>query len=249
MNSPRGGECRVCGQTNQDTLETHHIVPQRYGGSDTPENLIDLCGSCHNAIESIYNDRFYHRLQNVIETDSVHTTDDLGHERHPAESSDRNFPDHPLHVTHSDVLIEEVFENDWANKETVARYLTPVTEVVLLEHHGEDYAESVLEDYRPTEEDPTHESIDALDCGYCNRVFLPWEVDECAKHLRITHRIEDPYEEETTVIKTNLMSDGEIERKEVPKSHAESTEPRSIISGMQENPVNPNQGDGKDGEE
>jgi hypothetical protein len=40
-------------------METHHIIPRRYGGSDDDPNLVTLCSSCHTAVESIYsNDRW-----------------------------------------------------------------------------------------------------------------------------------------------------------------------------------------------
>lgn len=40
-------------------METHHIIPRRYGGSDDVENLVTLCANCHRAVESIYsNDRW-----------------------------------------------------------------------------------------------------------------------------------------------------------------------------------------------
>lgn len=60
--APQPRQCRICGHANPDVLEVHHLVPQRYNGSDDPENLVHLCGSCHNALESLYDDRFYRRL-------------------------------------------------------------------------------------------------------------------------------------------------------------------------------------------
>lgn len=55
-------QCRICGTDNQTVLETHHIVPRRYGGNDKNENLVVLCSNCHTAIEKIYDDRFYEKL-------------------------------------------------------------------------------------------------------------------------------------------------------------------------------------------
>jgi hypothetical protein len=55
-------KCFICGDARENSLETHHLVPKRYGGTDTQENLVDLCASCHAAIEKLYDDGFYERL-------------------------------------------------------------------------------------------------------------------------------------------------------------------------------------------
>lgn len=55
-------QCFICGESNQNVLQKHHIVPRRHGGSDQTNNLVDLCASCHQAIEKIYNKSFYDRL-------------------------------------------------------------------------------------------------------------------------------------------------------------------------------------------
>lgn len=46
--------CFICGNRNENVLERHHIVPQRYGGKDTEENTVLLCSNCHTAVEKIY---------------------------------------------------------------------------------------------------------------------------------------------------------------------------------------------------
>lgn len=61
--------CYICGEPVGHLLETHHIVPRRYDGSDNAENLVDLCPSCHQAVEKIYDERFYDRLQTAFEND------------------------------------------------------------------------------------------------------------------------------------------------------------------------------------
>ena len=48
--------CQICGEQRPRSMETHHIIPRRYGGSDDTENLVTLCSSCHRAVESIYSD-------------------------------------------------------------------------------------------------------------------------------------------------------------------------------------------------
>lgn len=66
-------ECFICGDDRPNSIETHHIVPRRYGGSDRDENLVDLCASCHSAIEKLYDDRFYQALgvESPADTGSV----------------------------------------------------------------------------------------------------------------------------------------------------------------------------------
>ena len=53
--------CYFCGG-GADVLEKHHIVPRRHGGSDAEENLVDLCPTCHERLERLYDKRFYDRL-------------------------------------------------------------------------------------------------------------------------------------------------------------------------------------------
>ena len=43
-------ECQVC--KRKDSLQLHHLIKRRYGGSHKPENLITLCASCHRHIET-----------------------------------------------------------------------------------------------------------------------------------------------------------------------------------------------------
>lgn len=45
-----GCKCLECGKKNT-TLEVHHIKAKRYGGSNTLNNLITLCSSCHQNTE------------------------------------------------------------------------------------------------------------------------------------------------------------------------------------------------------
>ena len=45
--------CRNSGGKNK-TIQCHHIVPVRYGGSDDISNLASVCVSCHKRQESLY---------------------------------------------------------------------------------------------------------------------------------------------------------------------------------------------------
>lgn len=56
------GSCYICDGANADVLERHHIVPRRFGGSDSADNLVDLCPSCHEVLERLYDKRFYDEL-------------------------------------------------------------------------------------------------------------------------------------------------------------------------------------------
>lgn len=52
-----GDECAFCGET--DDLETHHIIPRKFGGTDDDVNLLRVCGHCHKVLERTYDYRFY----------------------------------------------------------------------------------------------------------------------------------------------------------------------------------------------
>jgi 5-methylcytosine-specific restriction endonuclease McrA len=224
------GKCGVCGLANPETLETHHVVPRRYGGTDAPENLVDLCGSCHNAVERIYGERFYERLKNVLGDEPPASIDELGHEPDVTTSPDRELPEHPQHANYTDSRIQLVIEEGWATEKEIARYLLG-EEWPLIEEHGEDYGEEALETLRGEHWKRT--TISCVHCGYCSRVFLPWEHHKCVKHLRLSHRISKPYEEETELVMAGSLFDTgtNIDYEERPKSHPGTTpaEPRTTL--------------------
>jgi|GEM_PF-3080931 len=54
-------ECRFCGTGDEEHreehgsgLEVHHVLPKSSGGSNSPKNLVALCGSCHRTMETIH---------------------------------------------------------------------------------------------------------------------------------------------------------------------------------------------------
>jgi len=56
-----GRECVFCEISEEEhknqhgrSLDIHHLVPDRAGGSDDPENLIPLCLSCHRTMEAAH---------------------------------------------------------------------------------------------------------------------------------------------------------------------------------------------------
>ena len=54
--------CFICGDVNENRHQVHHIVPRRVDGSSEDENLVVLCASCHQAVEKMYDARFYEEL-------------------------------------------------------------------------------------------------------------------------------------------------------------------------------------------
>jgi len=52
--------CHFCAKKRD--IEVHHIVPQRFNGSDARENLVAVCDRCHNKLEALYDKRFYEQL-------------------------------------------------------------------------------------------------------------------------------------------------------------------------------------------
>jgi len=52
--------CYFCG--SEGPIETHHVVPRRHSGSDDETNLVDLCPTCHERLERLYDKRFYQEL-------------------------------------------------------------------------------------------------------------------------------------------------------------------------------------------
>lgn len=62
-------KCKECGKSNC-ILEVHHIIPKRLKSSNTINNLITLCSSCHQKTEG-KEELFINHYQNMINGDSV----------------------------------------------------------------------------------------------------------------------------------------------------------------------------------
>lgn len=56
-------DCYFCDET--ECLESHHVVPRRFDGSDKEENLVTVCPTCHRKLEGLYDKRFYNELTGV----------------------------------------------------------------------------------------------------------------------------------------------------------------------------------------
>jgi len=72
--------CYFCNDDREELLETHHIVPRRFGGSDADENLVDVCPACHRALESLYDKRFYDALGVEKSSGESEERQECGHE-------------------------------------------------------------------------------------------------------------------------------------------------------------------------
>jgi len=67
--------CYFCHEPDTHLLETHHIVPRRFDGSDDAENLVTVCPTCHERLERLYDNRFYAALGVEPESDDENNTD------------------------------------------------------------------------------------------------------------------------------------------------------------------------------
>lgn len=148
--------CYICGHGNEQALEEHHLVPRRYGGSDSSENLVQLCGSCHNAIESLYDDDFFERLGYLFEERDWSTEDYLAGTRVSVEESiDREvWIDGSVHVFEGEEgrlhcgYCPTVFED--TNHAGLARHLrfkhgveNPYQSPLMFEESETDYSDSL----------------------------------------------------------------------------------------------------------
>lgn len=60
-------KCGICEKENDDSLKnTHHRIPQAFGGTDDPANLFTLCPSCHQTLH-----RLAEQLQNPTKAGGV----------------------------------------------------------------------------------------------------------------------------------------------------------------------------------
>lgn len=96
--APTGEQCFICGDDHRNRLQTHHVVPRRHGGTDNPENLVTLCASCHQAIEQVYDDRFYKRLRSRSADAPADDLEADGCEIDEEESPDRRLDPNNKHI-------------------------------------------------------------------------------------------------------------------------------------------------------
>lgn len=53
--------CYFCSST--DEIESHHVLPKRFGGPDTDDNLVDVCRQCHQKLENLYDAQFWSKIE------------------------------------------------------------------------------------------------------------------------------------------------------------------------------------------
>jgi len=262
--------CFFCEVTNPHAVEEHHIVPERYNGSDEPENLVDLCGSCHNKIENrMYTDRFYERLGVAVdELERVSDQMSGGIEVDARNSKDRKIPSATDHVMFEEwlvtVYISDVRDGNVPNTvagliddrggEIIEQYEQRLEENMELEQEQRNepdlpqtdgvspvqflYDHELVAEYpvlmvkNPRENwiDWEHEDAPTLErahvqkdkqarvgdnypdyyrmhCGYCHTVYTQHQHSDMARHLRVRHGIEEPYQANATAIECNTETD------------------------------------------
>lgn len=276
MNERHEDTCYFCGEPSIVAIEGHHIVPQRLNGSDEAENVVNLCGSCHNKIEELYDDEFYERLGIAVdefEPGEV-VDDDPGVVLNARETTDREIPANSPHVKFEDwketihiqdiedgtvpdgleefidrhkKSIMEQYEEEEQAREPPEAHFDDIPEWVKSEgdnHVVFDYEHTEEPEYPPlTVKNPhknrwdhelrakdddfadqisvkkakweSHYSQDnrrhslhivenqkppeyRMHCGYCHTVYAQYEHADMARHLRIRHGIENPYEQRDT---------------------------------------------------
>lgn len=178
-------QCEICGNDNPKTFEEHHVVPQRYGGSDRSENIVNLCSNCHAAVERIWDDDFYRRLEQAKDGLDVNAveSDDAGYVIEGATTPDRKIPAESPHVRQIEV--------------------EPTT----------DRLDEILDD----DENPNGRLVRILACGYCDRLFKPYQQAELATHLQRGHGVSNPYEGGDFYFNESLF----ISRDELEQSHSD----------------------------
>lgn len=229
-------ECFICGTHRPNSIESHHVVPRRYGGSDAPENLVNLCSSCHSAIEKLYDDSFYDRLGvGEMEKDMGRNIDLTGTTIPSRETKDRTYPESPVHVRREDFGLEISFTQfylhpteklipDYFPESNLLIQKLEDTDVNTLIKRTKEWetlgkkAKSIetvfpedirltppirivksnptLNTYRTDKNTITGSWFSRFHCGYCHTVYSQYEQADLAAHLRVQHRVENPYESE-----------------------------------------------------
>lgn len=104
--------CYFC-ERGEGVLQQHHIVPRRYGGVDSEENLVSLCPTCHRRLEELHDDQFYDEIsvrlaaKNGREDRVVHAMNVLKQEIHSA-GLDTGIPYTDFYKAALDSALEEL---------------------------------------------------------------------------------------------------------------------------------------------
>lgn len=89
--------CYFCPET--ECLQDHHIVPKEYNGSDSEDNLVTVCPTCHRKLHKLYNNRFYKKLGVDSDTSEEKQSDSESNEQNPNDlvstnTKLTNYPDY-----------------------------------------------------------------------------------------------------------------------------------------------------------
>jgi len=203
--------CYFCPESNSAAIEEHHLVPQRFNGSDEPENTVKLCGSCHDKIEELYDDGFYERLGVAVDgIENARAEHSTGEKVDPADSIDRQIPPHSAHVRFELVPTDGFARryrrktarttSDSGSSGPIQKKASNLTET----EHGSPTMGMMEVDYPEGYR---------MHCGYCHKVYSQHEHSDMARHLRVRHGIENPYEvQDTTFQNTGKGSSSFLER-------------------------------------
>jgi len=197
--------CEICGQENPKTIETHHVVPQRYGGSDYPENLVKLCGSCHNAIERIYDDEFYQRLSSTSPQFADPDTDsDLGYSVPAERSLDREFPGHAMHVITETLHREEMVSLGVLDEEDLNRVTVTIGEKI--EELKQELQEK--QNDRDQKQEPEDSNSLIVDSSLASG---NWAIKKPISHTRTVKRIKNGIEHWESLLDDGYTLDTEVD--------------------------------------
>lgn len=178
MNASKDGQkCHFCSVSEHTALEEHHIIPQRHGGSDEPENLVMLCGSCHNKIERLYDQEFYSVMACSESDRGGQVNTGTGRRVDATQSKDRMIPPDSPHIQ-----VEQLKFFPAIDSKARKFYDEPPQ---VRGGGSYDLRETFPDNYR-------------IHCSYCHTVFTRHEHADAARHLRVRHGIDNPYEEQDT---------------------------------------------------
>jgi hypothetical protein len=77
-------KCQIC-NTKSEFLEKHHIIPKSRGGSDSKNNLIELCSNCHGKAHNI---EFKNERGGLVKEGAKRTKDQVEKDKEWLENND-----------------------------------------------------------------------------------------------------------------------------------------------------------------
>lgn len=183
--------CYFCPESNSAAIEEHHLVPQRFNGSDEPENTVNLCGSCHDKIEDLYDDAFYERLGIAVEEAKQEKRTEVksGATLQAKQTQDRKIPAESPHVQFEEwersLLISEIVEMDlheWAESTVENRMPQEVQNLV------ENEGQQIIDEYEKelVETEPYEKRFERSD-----RDVPEWVRDEGDEPVSFTYQPND----------------------------------------------------------